>query len=405
MGEFIMAKNLTNQLVSKPLSQGRYFDTTKGFHLYVKKDGKKYWVFRYSINGNRHDLGLGPYPDISLATARAKAIEFRGMLLKGQEPAKGKCRKNQAAPKAITFKDFACDFIATNEAQWKNKKHADQWRNTLRDYVYPVIGDRSLDSINTNDVLDILNPIWGSKTETATRIRGRVERILSAAITRQLRAGPNPASWKGHLENILPKLKKSRRVKHHAAMPRHQIKGFIEQLREKECISALALEFLILTASRTNEVQFAKWSEIYEDVWIIPAARMKAEREHRVPLSARCINILKIAKSVFGESEYLFHRSGRPLSNMAMAKLLKRIHPQYTVHGFRSTFRDWVSEETEVSGELAEMALAHSIGNRVEASYRRGDMMARRRFLMDSWLQYCENGAVSYQVIDMRRAA
>ena len=404
MGEY-MTRVLTNLLISKPLIKGRYYDTTKGLQLYVKANGKKYWVFRYSLNGRRHDIGLGPYPEISLSSARDQAIEFRGLLLKGGEPLKSKMVDQQSMQKAPSFKQFAEEYITQNEGEWRNKKHIDQWRNTLRDYVYPVIGDKELDNINTNDVFNVLKPIWNTKTETATRIRGRIERILSAATTLQLREGYNPACWKGHLENILPKLKKSRRVKHHAAMPHIQIQDFVKQLRDKECISALALEFLILTAARTGEVIYAKWSEIHGDIWIIPAQRMKAEKEHRVPLTSRCLAILNIAKSIFGESEYLFHITGRPLSNMAMSNLLKRLHPTYTVHGFRSTFREWVSEETEMPGDLAEMALAHTIENKTEASYRRGDILNRRRFMMDSWLQYCENGAISYRAIDMRRAA
>lgn len=400
-----MAQSLTNQFVSKPLTCGRYFDTTIGLHLYVKKNGRKYWIYRYCINGKRHDLGMGPYPGIPLSEARARANEYRGLILRGQEPLKLKHSNYQVTPKQISFKEFADDFVATNKSQWKNKKHTAQWSNTLRDYVYPHIGTKDLESINTEDILNILSPIWDTKTETAIRIRGRIERILSAAITRGLRKSPNPAIWKGHLQNILPRIKKLSRIKHHPAMPYPQIKSFIQLLRDKECVSALALEFLILTGARTSEVLFAKWSEIDEDVWIIPAERMKAEREHRVPLSSRCLAIIKVSKSLYGESQFIFHRNRKPLSNMAMANLLKRSHPGCTVHGFRSSFRDWVSEETEFSGELAEMALAHSIGSRVESAYRRGDLLNRRRILMDSWQQYCENGTISYQAIDMRRAA
>ena len=400
-----MGRGLTNLLVSKVLDGGRYYDTTRGLHLYVKNNGKKYWVFRYCLRGHRHDIGLGPFPEIPLSAARSRAIELRGAILRGEDPIKRIDPSKEGKPTVPTFFEFAEEYIALNQDEWKNKKHIDQWRNTLRDYVYPFIGAKSLDAINTIDLLDVLTPIWKSKTETATRIRGRIERILSAAITRQLRDGPNPASWRGHLENLLPKIKKSRRVKHHAAMPRQQVREFIQKLRGKDCISALALEFLILTSVRTSEALYAKWSEIQEDVWVIPAQRMKAEKEHRVPLTSRCMTILNLAKSLAGESEFIFHKNGRPLSNMAMANVLKRIHPEYTVHGFRSTFRDWVSEETEYSGELAEMALAHTIGNRVESSYRRGDLLNRRRFMMDSWLQYCENGTFNYGAIEIRRAA
>jgi integrase len=347
---------------------------------------------------------LGPFPEITLSAARSRAIDLRGAILRGEDPIKRIDPSKEDKPIVPTFFEFAEDYITQNQDEWKNKKHIDQWRNTLRDYVYPLIGSKLLDEINTDDLLNVLRPIWKSKTETATRIRGRIERILSAATSRQLRYGPNPASWRGHLDNLLPTIKKSRRVKHHAAMPHHLVKEFIRKLREKDCISALALEFLILTSVRTSEALYAKWSEINEDVWVIPEGRMKAEKEHRVPLTSRCLTILNLAKSLAGESEFIFHKNGRPLSNMAMANVLKRIHPEYTVHGFRSTFRDWVSEETEYSGELAEMALAHTIGNRVESAYRRGDLLNRRRFMMDSWLQYCENGTLSCEAIGIRRA-
>ena len=386
-----MPKHLTHAFISKPLESGRYFDTTRGLHLYVKPNKTKFWVYRFTFCGKRHDMGLGPYPEVSLSSVRLKAQEARFQAMNGVNPViKGKSliETPSMSPK---FSDFAEEYIRVNSVQWRNPKHTAQWRSTMRDYAYPIIGELRIDAINTEHILAILNPIWANKTETASRLRGRMERIISAAISRGLRAGPNPASWRSHLENILPKPKKIQRVKHHAALPYSQIKGVIEQLRKKDCMSALSLEFLILTAARTGEVRFATWNEIEEDVWVIPAERMKAGKEHRVPLTERCMDILKISKSVFGESKYIFHTKGHPISNVAMASLLGRIAPNFTVHGFRSTFRDWVAEETLHSGEVAEMALAHQIQNRVEASYRRGNLLSRRRTLMQDWANYCDS--------------
>ena len=385
-----MPQYLTHAFVSKPLKAGRYFDTTRGLHMYVKPNGKKFWVYRFTFSGKRHDMGLGPYPEINLSSARSKAQEARSQIIKGVNPVikeRPPIEVHSISPK---FCDFAEEYITINSAQWRNPKHVAQWHSTMRDYVYPIIGQLKLEAINTEHILSILNPIWTCKTETASRVRGRIERILSAAITRNLRSSPNPAIWRGHLENILPKPKKIQRVKHHAALPYSEIKNVITQLRERDCMSALSLEFLILTASRTGEVRFASWDEIEGDVWVIPGERMKAGKEHRVPLTERCMDILRVAKSTYGEKEYIFHTKGSPLSNVAMAGLLDRIAPGFTVHGFRSTFRDWVAEETLHSGEVAEMALAHQIQNRVEASYRRGNLLARRRTLMQDWANYCE---------------
>lgn len=386
-----MPKFLTNSAISKPLDAGRYFDATKGLHLYVKPNGKKYWVYRFTHNKRRHDLGLGGYPETPLSEARNRALEARSKLVEGVNPIVIKVESKQAATSKIIFREFAESHINLNSAEWRNAKHISQWHNTMRDYVYPIIGDLPLELITTEHILSILTPIWKLKTETASRIRGRTERILSAAITRGLRPAPNPAVWKGHLENVLPTMKRASRVKHHRAVPYNQIQEVIQQLHKRDCISALALEFLILTASRTGEIRFAKWEEIEGNVWIIPSTKMKSIREHKVPLTTRCIEILKTTKSIYGSKEYIFQRHGRPLSNVAMSSLLKRIKPGYTVHGFRSTFRDWVAEETDHSGEVAEMALAHQISNRVEAAYRRGNLLMRRRQLMEDWEKFCES--------------
>lgn len=384
-----MPKFLTNAAISKRLVAGRYFDATKGLHLYVKPNGKKYWVYRFTHNKRRHDLGLGSYPDTPLSEARNRALEARSKIVGGINPIPNKIEPTSAKNPITTFREFADSHINLNSAEWRNAKHVSQWHNTMRDYVYPIIGDLALELITTEHILSILTPIWKLKTETASRIRGRIERILSAAITRGLRHAPNPAVWRGHLENVLPPMRRANRIKHHRAVPYTQIHEVIEQLRNRDCISALALEFLILTASRSGEIRFAKWEEIEGNVWVIPASKMKATREHKVPLTARCLEILKMTHSIYGADEYIFHRYGKPLSNVAMSSLLERIKPGFTVHGFRSTFRDWAAEETDHSGEVAEMALAHQISNRVEAAYRRGNLLMRRRQLMEDWERFC----------------
>ena len=383
-----MAQTLTHAFISKPLPPDRYYDSTTGLQLYVKKSGAKSWVFRYTRNKVTRDKGLGGYPGVTLSMARDKATILRQELNKGIDPLQ-KTIKDEAHTKK--FQAFSEEYIATNQAQWKNIKHCDQWRNTLSSYAYPVIGSMDVDQIDTSHVLDILKPIWGVKTVTASRVRGRIEKVLSAATTLGLRTGINPALWRGHLENILPSPKKVKAVKHHEALPYKDLPQFIVELHEKDCVSALALEFLILTAARTGEVRFAEWSEIEGNVWTIPGSRMKAGKEHKVPLTDRCIDLLNIAQTIFGKSTYLFHIKGKSLSNVAMSKLLEGMRPKITVHGFRSTFRDWVAEETEVSGEVAEMALAHQIENRVEAVYRRGNLFQRRALLMQEWQIYTES--------------
>jgi integrase len=398
-----MPQTLTHAFISKPLAPRRYFDTTSGLHLYVKSTGRKYWVFRYTAFGKRHDLGLGPYPAVSLSDAREAATNARLTVRKGGNPMRVVAPPTQ--PRSPLFEDFAEEFISMNEAQWQNPKHVDQWRNTLRDYAYPHIGKLTVDKINTDNLLTILRPLWTTKTETASRLRGRIERILGSATARGLRAGMNPAQWRGHLEHTLPPSKRIKKVKHHAALPYKLVNKLIMALQEKECVSALALEFLILTASRTGEIRLARWHEVHGDIWVIPADRMKAKREHKVPLNERCLHILQVARNLPGSSDFIFHRNGHPLSNVAMSKLLAGISPGYTVHGFRSSFRDWVAEETEHSGDVAEMALAHRIPNAVEAAYRRGDLLGRRRSMMNDWGNHCCFTPALSEIQSERKAA
>ena len=282
---------------------------------------------------------------------------------------------------------FALDYIETMRPKWRNKKHADQWVSTIRTYAFPILGQMRLDEIDTPHVQEVLMPIWLKIPESASRLRGRIEKILSAAITYKHRQASNPAVWKGHLENLFPAHQES--FKHHKALAYEELPDFMETLKEVEGMSALALQFTILNASRTGEVLLGKRSEINGDIWTIPATRMKAKQEHQVPLCKRSLELLEIAYSQDPESEYLFSRNRKPLSNMGMLTLLKRMKYAVTVHGFRSSFRDWAAERAAYSHEVCEMALAHTIGNKAEAAYRRGDLLEARRKLMVDWEAYC----------------
>jgi integrase len=391
-----MPTNLDYRTTLNLKKHGRYTDSlTKGLQLLYKPSETKYWLLRFAFNGKRHELGIGPFPEITPKEARQIAQEARTLIAKGENPLTSKlAQKAQIKAlerKKITFRDFALSCVADKQSEWSSDKHAAQWTYSLEKFAFPVIGEMALDEIDTDDILKILTPIWKSKTETASRLRGRLEWILAAACTRKLRNGMNPALWRGHLQTILPAPKKMMEVRHHPALPYRALPEFLALLRNIDSVAALALEFTILNASRTGEVLGGLRSEIDGDIWTISANRMKARKEHRVPLTGRSLEILAIAKGMDGNSPYLFSRNGKPLSNMAMPMLLRRLNSNVTVHGFRSTFRDWVSEETSHSPEVAEMALAHTIKNKVEAAYRRKDLLERRRFLMQDWLDFCNS--------------
>jgi integrase len=406
-----MKQGFTDVLVKNLTQPGRYTDAqTRGLNLQVKAGGGRYWTYRFSHAGKRADLSLGSYPDVSLKEARARAVKARAELLTGGPPSPiRKVREElQPTPKRPRFEEFSKECIESKSAEWRNGKHAAQWASTIEQYAIPVIGNMPIDEIGTDEILRVLNPIWRERTETASRIRGRLEWILAVAIAKGLRPAPNPASWRGHLETILPRPKKVRPVKHHPALCYSDIPTLIERLHDTDSPVALALEFLILNAARTGEVIGAVGSEVSDEgLWVIPADRMKAAKEHRVPLGRRSLEILKTAIDLGGDSPFIFARQGKPLSNMAMSMLLRRLgYSNITVHGFRSTFRTWVAEETHHPNEVAEMALAHTIGNRVEAAYRRGDLLARRREMMNDWEQYClSNGQASQTLAVKRRAA
>ena len=396
-----MAERFSFMQLQKQTKPGRYFDPAYlGLHLWIKDQNRKYWIFRFTIGGKRQDMSLGNFPRKSLAEAHKAANEARLLLDEGKNPLEvrklSKIAETEKESTPKTFKEFASEWLEDHKYAWQNEKHRDQWANTLSSYAFPIIGDMPLENIQTEHIVQILKPLWVSKTETATRLRGRIERILAAATILKLRQGPNPAVWRGTLDTLLPTPSKVAKTGHHAALDFIKLPEFIEELRGKMSLAALALEFTILTAARTGEVVNALRDEISNDVWIVPAKRMKARKEHRVPLSSRALQIIEITKRLDPNSKFLFSRKGTPLSNMAMSKVLRRMKVDVTVHGFRSTFRDWVSEKTNHSPELAEMALAHTIMNKVEAAYRRGDLLERRRGLMQNWEKFCNSSGSTH---------
>lgn len=381
---------MTDIQLRKLTKPGRYTDDqTKGLHLWVKHTSRSYWIFRYTVDGTRKAISLGAFPETPLKAARRRAIEARHMLNQGQCPldAKRARKSSKSDPEIPKFTEYSNKYIEVMRPQWKCEKHANQWVKTIESYAIPVIGNKRIDEIQTAHICEVLEPIWQKIPETAVRLRGRLEKILSAAATQGLRSGQNPATWRGHLENIFPSRRGPR--KHHQALHHRDLPAFMAGLRQVGGISALALQFTILTAARTGEVRLAKKSEIRGDVWVIPASRMKAGQEHRVPLTKTAREIIEIAQHRSPLSEYLFSNGLKPISSMAMLMTTRRLLGEFTVHGFRSTFRDWVSEETSHSPEVAEMALAHTIQNKVEAAYRRGILLDRRRALMNDWESYC----------------
>lgn len=371
-----------------------------GLWLQVSRTGTKSWVFRYTRHGHTHDLGLGSYLYVSLATARDKAAEFRAILGRGEDPKSERQAAKANSVTRMTFDQCAEKYIAAHSDGWKNPKHAEQWKATLKTYASPVIGNLAVANIDTQHVVRILEPIWTTKNETASRVRGRIERILSWAKTRNLRSGDNPAAWRNHLDTLLPKPSAVQETAHHEALPYVAINAFIQDLREQPGVAPRALEFTILTAARTGEVIGAKWSEIdlVNSVWTVPASRMKAGKEHRVPLSRRAVEILKRMGRSGNEDCYVFQgwSEDRGLSNMAMLKVLKKMgRADITVHGFRSAFRDWAGEQTHHAREVIEHALAHQLKDKAEAAYQRGTLFEKRRGLMGDWAVYIEQLATT----------
>lgn len=341
-------------------------------------------------------MGLGALHAVSLAEARNKATECRKQLSEGVDPLRIRKEQRQqeklAAARGVTFKQCAEFYIAAHEASWKNKKHKWQWDNSLSRFVYPVFGNLPVQDIDIALVMKVIEPLWKDKTETASRVRGRIETVLGWATVRGYREGDNPARWRGRLDNLLPPRSKVQKVEHHSALPYAEIGEFMEALAAQEGLAAQALTLTILTATRTSEALNAEWSEfdLKEKLWVIPAERIKSGREHRIPLSEPVLKILRQLEKA-KTSKFVFPgKRDKPLSNMSMLMLLRRMgHDDLTVHGFRSSFRDWAAEQTNYPREVAEMALAHAISDKVEAAYRRGDLLEKRRQLMDAWARYC----------------
>jgi integrase len=390
-----------------------------GLYLHVHATGTRSWIYRYQLDGKRREMGIGGYPLISLADARLRALTLRaGLKIGGADPLAA--RREAAAearravvtapePKVTTFLDVAHEYIRAHRASWRNAKHALQWDSTLRTYAVPVFGATPIDAIDRALVLKVLAPIWATKTETATRVRSRIELVLNYARGRGLRNGENPAVWRGNLDAVLPKPRKVTAIVHHPALPYHQMPAFLTALRCRAGAGARALEFAILTAARSGEVRGARWSEIdlAAGVWTIPAVRMKAQREHRVPLSGEAVTLLSELPRVEGESlVFPGARRGAPLSNMSLAAHVRGMNEPVPAwisregdsvvpHGFRSSFRDWAAEQTHYPAEMAEMALAHTVGSKVEAAYRRGDMFEKRRQMMADWAAWCGGSAAA----------
>ncbi len=408
------------QLSAKTVAGKRkpgYYADGLGLYLQVSKTGTKSWIFRFRLPGmvTRHgkpksaEMGLGTLDTISLADARRRAADARTQVLDGINPieARRTAKLAQARSSGVKlFSDVAAAFIAANRDEWRNAKHAGQWENTLSRYAYPKIGALPVHVIATGHINDVLQPIWNAKRETAIRLRGRIEKILDRATALGYRTGPNPAHWRGNLDHILPKDKRRSRIKHHPALPYAEIGSFLTKLRAQEGTAARALEFGILTAARTGEVIGMQWAEVdlVGGVWTVPAKRMKGAREHRVPLSPAAAQLLRDLPQ---GTAYVFpgRKQDKPLSNMAMLQLLERMgRGDLTVHGFRSTFRDWTAEQTSFPREVCEMALAHAIEDKTEAAYRRGDLFEKRLRLMTEWAKHCEQTQPAGKILSLAKA-
>lgn len=390
-----------------------YFGDGGGLWLQVSSAGTKSWVFRFALAGRAREMGLGPLHTVTLAEAREKALECRKLLINGIDPIEArKLRRTEtaaAAAKVITFNEAAEAYVEAHRAGWKNAKHAQQFENTLNTYAAPCFGALPVSAVDTGLVMKVLEPIWTTKTETATRVRGRIEAVLDWCTVRGYRAGDNPARWRGHLDHLLPSPSKVAKVENHAALPYARIGAFMAALRAQDGTAARAVELIVLTAARTSEVLLAEWGEfdLAGSVWTCPADHMKSGRPHRVPLSTQAVRLLKAQLREQG-SPYVFPgaKEGKPLSNMSGLQLLKRMgYGEYTVHGMRSTFRDWAAEQTNFPREVAEAALAHTLKDKTEAAYQRGDVLQKRAKLMQAWADFCDRIQRDAEVIEMQNRA
>ena len=408
-----VVQRLTPGKVQRTTKPGMYADGA-GLYLRIGPNGAKSWIFRYTdgktaSGGQRlRDMGLGPLHTLGLAEARERARQQRLLRLDGANPIEARRHERDAArvaEAATTFRQIAERYITSHQAAWKSPKSLAAWEHTLGAFAYPVVGDLPVAAVDVGLVMKVLEPIWTSTPETATRLRGRIEAVLDYARVMGQRTGENPARWKGQLDHLLPGRQKVAKTIHHPALPYPEMADFIADLRQQGGTAARALEFAILTASRTGEVIGARWEEIDLEarLWVVPGERMKAGREHRVPLSDAAMAILAALPG--DRSGRVFIHRKRPLSNMALLMLLRRMgRGDLTVHGFRSTFSDWCAEQTNTPSEVREMALAHAVGDRVEAAYRRGDLFEKRRQLADAWGRYCDGDRIEENVVKLRPA-
>ncbi len=385
-------KQLSEVKLKTLTSPGAYPDGD-GLYFQVTKTGSRSWFYRYQHNGKQRKQGLGSYPTVKLAMARDKAVACKQLLIDGIDPIQDRQQKKLAAQLKAnsqkTFRFCAEQYIDSKKGEWSNAKHVYQWTQSLKHYAYPIIGDMPVQEIGIVQILDVLQPIWQEKTETATRVRQRIEAILDWAKVRQFRSGENPALWRGNLDKLLPKPSKIRSVKHQPAMPYSLLPEYFIELQEQDSVAALALQFIILTATRSGETRMAKWDEIDGNIWTIPAERMKSRRSFRIPLSSAARAVLTKVKKKQGKGSYVFPGRELGISDTSVRNVLHGRQPDYTVHGFRSTFRDWCAEKTHFPRELAETALSHVLQDKTEAAYQRGDMFEKRLEMMEAWAKYC----------------
>lgn len=386
------ARELSSLEVRRLTASGRWsVGGVDGLALQVTTTGARSWVLRVTAAGKQRELGIGSFPSVTLAEARERARALRASLTSGEDPvaqrlaARSAAQAERAAQQ--TFETLAEQYIAQHAKGWKNAKHAAQWTSTLKTYVEPVVGKLLVRDISTAHVIKVLDPIWLTKTETATRVRSRLELVLDFGAARGMRQGPNPARWRGNLDAALPKPNKVAKVQHHTAVPVAEVAAVMARLRLQRGMGARALEFAVLTAARSGEVRGATWAEFDLDkaLWTVPAERMKAGREHRVPLTAPALALLAaLPRGKAGDPVFAAQRGGM-LSDMTLSAVMRRMGLDAVPHGFRSTFRDWAAEQTNYPAEVAEMALAHAVGDKVEAAYRRGDLFEKRRRMMVDW--------------------
>lgn len=407
------AKALTALEVNRLKSPGLHFvGEVAGLILQVAPSGARSWILRIKIGAKRRDMGLGGFPDVTLADARTAARAAREKVREGIDPiVEAKAAKSAMIASqlsGVTFEYCAGEYIKAKEGEWSNAKHGQQWRNTLDTYATPVIGNMLVRDVKTPHILKILNPLWAEKTETATRVRGRIEAVLGWATAREFRTGPNPATWKGHLDKLLAAPRKITPVEHHAALPVGDVGKFLKALRAQKGMGARALEFAILTAARSGEARGAEWGELdmANRVWTVPAARMKLRVVHRVPLSDAAVALLRSTPRVEGSNLVFNSPRGKQLSDMTLAAVLRRMGVAAVPHGFRSTFRDWCAENTNFPREVAEAALAHGNKDETEAAYLRSDLYVKRCKLMQDWATFCAKSAGKADVVSIhgRRA-